>query len=242
MNNKNYITKYFIIILPLLFINLNAQDKVDPLENEIVVEEATAEETKSIEANPEEVEVAEEADEVEEFVVKESLGYSINLYAGYPVINSATTEGKDAKPVLGVSIGTPFGFTLGPLFANVGIELLNYGFESDGVTALGGTAFLGGINTGLEYKGYSISATATTGSFADGSGFIFGGNVVLPVGGGLPVTVRGSVRANIIQKPDTGHGDYTGWFGGGVSMIDFDKDGYIDILGSTYFGEPRISI
>ena len=218
MNNKNYITKYLIIILPLLLINLNAQDKVDPLENEIVVEEATAEETKSIEANPEEVEVAEEADEVEEFVVKESLGYSINLYAGYPVINSATTEGKDAKPVLGVSIGTPFGFTLGPLFANVGIELLNYGFESDGVTALGGTAFLGGINTGLEYKGYSISATATTGSFADGSGFIFGGNVVLPVGGGLPVTVRGSVRANIIQKPGTGHGDYTGWFGGGVSL------------------------
>ena len=30
----------------------------------------------------------------------------------------------------------------------------------------------------------------------------------------------------------------SGWFGGGVSMIDFDKDGYIDVLGSTYFGEP----
>ena len=30
----------------------------------------------------------------------------------------------------------------------------------------------------------------------------------------------------------------SGWFGGGVSMIDFDKDGHIDILASTYFGEP----
>ncbi len=32
MMNKNYITRYLILVLPLLFINLNAQDQVDPLE------------------------------------------------------------------------------------------------------------------------------------------------------------------------------------------------------------------
>ena len=32
MKNKNYITRYLILVLPLLFINLNAQDQVDPLE------------------------------------------------------------------------------------------------------------------------------------------------------------------------------------------------------------------
>jgi len=32
MDNKNYFTKYLILVLPLLFINLNAQDQVDPLE------------------------------------------------------------------------------------------------------------------------------------------------------------------------------------------------------------------
>ena len=32
MKNKNYFTKYLILVLPLLFINLNAQDQVDPLE------------------------------------------------------------------------------------------------------------------------------------------------------------------------------------------------------------------
>jgi len=32
MKNKNYITKYLILVLSLLFINLNAQDQVDPLE------------------------------------------------------------------------------------------------------------------------------------------------------------------------------------------------------------------
>ena len=41
MKNKNYITKYLIIILPLLFIHLNAQDQVDPLEKETVAEEDT---------------------------------------------------------------------------------------------------------------------------------------------------------------------------------------------------------
>ena len=32
MKNKKYITRYLILVLPLLFINLNAQDQVDPLE------------------------------------------------------------------------------------------------------------------------------------------------------------------------------------------------------------------
>ena len=32
MKNKNYFTKYLIIVLPLLFINLNAQEEVDALE------------------------------------------------------------------------------------------------------------------------------------------------------------------------------------------------------------------
>ena len=32
MKNKNYFTRYLILVLPLLFINLNAQDQVDPLE------------------------------------------------------------------------------------------------------------------------------------------------------------------------------------------------------------------
>ena len=32
MKNKNYITKYLILVLPLLFINLNAQDQVDAME------------------------------------------------------------------------------------------------------------------------------------------------------------------------------------------------------------------
>jgi len=32
MKNRNLITKYLILILPLLFMSLNAQDDVDPVE------------------------------------------------------------------------------------------------------------------------------------------------------------------------------------------------------------------
>ena len=32
MKNKNYFTRYLILVLPLLFINLNAQEEVDALE------------------------------------------------------------------------------------------------------------------------------------------------------------------------------------------------------------------
>jgi hypothetical protein len=72
MKNKNYITKYLIIILPLLFIHINAQDQEDPIEETTATEEATTEteETESTEATAEEVAVAEEADAVEELAVK----------------------------------------------------------------------------------------------------------------------------------------------------------------------------
>jgi hypothetical protein len=310
MNNKNYFTKYLILVLPLLFINLNAQDQVDPLEaarlaksaaekaqaeadaatetaiqaaaekaatqareNAIQAkedekarklaeaqaaeeaeldavakaasdearkkialelglddgssEEAAAEETESteeveiaeeeVEIAEEEDEIAEEEDEVEEFVVKESLGYSLNVYAGYPVYGASTLENYDLSPVIGLSVGTPFGFNLGPFFTKLGIEILNFEFPAQKTSnIIGGTAFLGGVNTGLEYNGYSISTTATTGLFANGTGFILGGNVVIPIGG-LPVTIRGSARANIIQKPENVSG-YTGWIGGGISI------------------------
>ena len=108
MKNKNYITKYLIIILPLLFINLNAQDQVDPLE-----EETAAEETESTEAATEEVEIAEEADEVEEFVVKEKSGFSIGVAPSIGLVKGATFTNVPMGATLVIT--TPFGFKLGPL-------------------------------------------------------------------------------------------------------------------------------
>ena len=125
MKNKNYITKYLIIILPLLFINLNAQDQVDPLEKETAAEEtesteaaaekatAETEETESTEVATEEVEIAEEADEVEEFVVKEKSGFSIGVAPSIGLVKGATFTNVPMGATLVIT--TPYGFKLGPL-------------------------------------------------------------------------------------------------------------------------------
>ena len=53
-------------------------------------------------------------------------GYSINIYGGFPIYKATTFETYDkANPVIGLSVGTPIGFNIGPFYANIGIELLN---------------------------------------------------------------------------------------------------------------------
>jgi len=87
MKDKNYITRYLIIILPLLFINLNAQDQVDPLEKEAATEEAV---------------------EVEELAVKESSGYNVGLSGSMGFIQGGFF---DNIPIGGsLVISTPWGF------------------------------------------------------------------------------------------------------------------------------------
>ena len=101
MKNKNYITKYLIIILPLLFINLNAQDQVDPLEKETATEE-----TESTE-----VEVAEETEEVEELAVKEESGFGVGFTGSVGFINGGFITNT---PIGGsVVLNTPWGFSIG---------------------------------------------------------------------------------------------------------------------------------
>ena len=123
MKNKNYITKYLIIILPLLFINLNAQDQVDPIEEttateevestEAATEEATAEETESTETAAEEVEVGEEVEAVEEMAVKEELGFSVGVAPSIGLVKGATFTNVPTGVTLVIT--TPYGFKLGPL-------------------------------------------------------------------------------------------------------------------------------
>ena len=105
MKNKNYITKYLIIILPLLFINLIAQDQVDPIE-----ETTATEEVESTEAAAEEVAVAEE---VEELAVKEELGFSFGVAPSIGFVSGASFTSVPTGAT--VVITTPWGFGLGPL-------------------------------------------------------------------------------------------------------------------------------
>ena len=124
-----------LIIIPFLFIGvLFAEDGIDEAEHQ----EAT--------------EYSEEEEEEEEEELE--LNYSANLYLGYPVYTTKTFSYYDkSNPVVGLSIGTPFGFQAGPFYATINIEILRYVFE--------GTE----ASSDLNYIGRKFGGMALTGTF-----------------------------------------------------------------------------
>ena len=169
--------------------------------------------------NQEAMEYSEEEEDDDEEL---ELNYSTNLYLGYPVYTTETFSYYDkSNPVVGLSIGTPFGFQVGPFYATVDIEILRYIFEGTEASTnpdyigrkFGGMAYQAGVNTGLFFNEFSFSITAASGIYHEGTGFIGGVNLDLPLGD-MPIEIRAAVRANIIQKSD----GITGWIGGGISL------------------------
>ena len=173
--------------------------------------------------------------------------YSFNLYTGYPLIKASSFEiYNDSSPVFGVSIGTPYGFFMSNFFVNMIVEIAKYNFnESTGQKRpFGGWAFQIGASPGFFIGDMSISLTAATGIFHEGTGFITGASIDLPIGnlivknyGDISIVesleeqieafeIRFTTRANIVQKEkrvnDEGEildaGGATGWVGAGISL------------------------
>ena len=166
--------------------------------------------------------------------------YSFNLYTGYPLIKASSFEiYNDSSPVFGLSIGTPYGFFMSNFFVNMIVEVAKYNFnEKDGLRKFGGWAFQVGASPGFFIGDMSISLTAATGIFHEGTGFITGGSIDIPVGkiiienyGDISFVesfeeqieafeIRFTSRANIVQKEKsaTDAGGATGWVGAGISL------------------------
>ena len=223
MKNKNYITKYLIIILPLLFINLNAQDQVDPLEKDI-----SAEETESRDAIAEEVEVAEaeETDsteviaeeEVEELAVKEELGFSFGLA---PSIGLVSGETFSNVPVgVTVVITTPYGFKLGPLDFTISAAFGGYAGEYNEAAFNPSVMGVGGNLTLASF----IFAEGHAGIVGKGTGIRgFAGvslEYLMKKGLGLPVNILVGGEG-FISTDMAGVGNSSGWGGLGV-RLDYD--------------------
>ena len=167
--------------------------------------------------------------------------YSFNLYTGYPLIKASSFEMyNDSDPVIGLSIGTPYGFFLSNFFVNMIVEIAKYNFnEPEGQKRkFGGWAFQVGVSPGFFIGNTSISLTAATGKFHEGTGFITGGSIDIPIGkiiiekyGDLSLVesleeqleafeIRFTSRANIVQKAKSAAdaGGATGWIGAGISL------------------------
>ncbi len=138
--------------------------------------------------------------------------YSTNLYIGYPLLKASSFEYYNSNVVLGLSIGTPFGFAIGSFFTNIIGELFLYDFstESEDFKGVGVQA---GISPGFFIGDISLSGTVSGGIFHAGTGFIAGGSIDIPVGEAFEV--RLTTRNNIVQKEE---GGATGWIGAGISL------------------------
>ena len=163
--------------------------------------------------------------------------WSFNLYTGYPFIKASSFDYyDDLNPVIGLSIGSPYGFFLGDFFMNAIAEIAYYNFNvinNPDYERFGGMAYQIGLSPGFFIGETSISLTLCTGVYHAGSGFIGGGSVDVPLGDMImdhygdiefidnleeqieALELRITSRANIVKKTD---GRTTGWIGGGISL------------------------
>ena len=163
--------------------------------------------------------------------------WSLNFYSGYPIVKGSTFDYyDDINPVLGLSIGSPYGLFLGDFFMNVISEIAYYEFNvtnNPEYENFAGMAYQVGLSPGLFIGETSISLTACTGVYHAGSGFIGGGSIDLPIGNYLlnsfeendfiqdnsdiieALEIRLTGRGNTVKKTD---GTTTYWLGAGISL------------------------
>ena len=236
MKNKNYITKYLIIILPLLFINLNAQDQVDPLEKttateevestETAAEDTGTEEIESAEVAAEKVEVAEETDEqtdeeaaeVEVLIVKEELGFSFGLAPSIGLVSGETFTNVPMGATLVIT--TPYGFKLGPLDFTISAAFGGYKGEHDGnvfnpsIMGVGGNLTLASLVFAEGHAGIIGEGTGIRGFAGVSLEYLMKKGLNLPVN----ILVGGE---GFISNDMAGVGNPSGWGGLGV-RLDYD--------------------
>ena len=215
MKNKNYITKYLIIILLLLFIHLNAQDQVDPIEETTATEEVESTEVAEEAAATEEVSVAEE---VEELAVKEELGFSVGLAPSIGLVKGATFTNVPMGATLVIT--TPYGFKLGPLDFTISAAFGGYQGEFEGsafnptVMGVGGNLTLASL----------VFAEGHAGIVGKGPGFRgFAGlslEYLMKKGLNLPFNILVGGEG-FISTDISGIGTSSGWGGLGV-RLDYD--------------------
>jgi len=165
--------------------------------------------------------------------------WSLNIYTGYPLIKGNTFSFyDDLKPVIGLSIGSPYGLFFGDFFMNLISEIVYYKFRDSnkGEDAEGdfeGLGFQIGVSPGFFIGDATVSLTACTGIYHAGPGIIAGGSVDIPIGSIIikkygninviknnselieSIELRLTSRANAVNKEEDG---WTGWIGGGFSL------------------------
>ena len=189
-------------------------------------EEAAASDTTAVEDLEDEIDEAflEEEEAEEEYVDSSPAfeGLTVGLNIGFPVITGAYLKGATSTgPNIGIVVGTPYGFPLGPFSIGVGAEILTYSWGDH----YSGMALLGTINTALndmlpfELPGV-VSVQIGGGYFGAGLGTTIGGSFDYKVPN-IPLFIKAYGRGNATTTASDDFENATGWINLGV-MVSYD--------------------
>lgn len=219
----------FVSITLLVLMTLSpiqAQEAEEAEEDTTEAEEAEeveeGEETAGEEGEEGEMEEVAEEEMEEEMELESGVGgFTVGLNIGYPVYTGQYMKDMDKGPNIGVIVGTPYGFPLGPFNIGAGAEIVNYTFSG-----YKGNAFFATINTSIyNIAGVDLAVQVGGGYFGGGVGTTVGGSIdyAMP---NLPLTVRGYTRANVTsnvgnKSDDLNPNQDSGWISVGV-MLAYD--------------------
>ena len=124
------------------------------------------------------------------------IGYTAGLNLGFPVYMSSGLGDGAAALMYGVTVNTPYGFSVGPFDIGAGLELGMFDF-SEGDKDYSGIIALATINTAIvNTPSGAISAEAGAGYYGQGLGGAAGASFSYAIPG-VPVVLNPYVRANV---------------------------------------------
>ena len=169
------------------------EDAMDMLmEDEAVVEEAAEEDA----GDALEAMLAEEGTEMVAASGSQLIGYTAGLNLGYPVYMSSGLGDGKANLMFGLTVNTPYGFTVGPFDIGAGVEVGMFDF-SEGDKDYSGYIALATINTAvLNTPSGAVSAEAGAGYYGQGLGGALGTSFSYAIPG-VPVVLNPYARANV---------------------------------------------
>lgn len=143
------------------------------------------------------------------------IGYTVGLNLGFPVYMSSGLADGTAALMYGVTINTPYGFSVGPFDIGAGLELGMFDF-SEGDKDYSGVIALATINTAVvNTPSGAISAEAGAGYYGQGLGGAAGASFSYAIPG-VPVVLNPYVRANVSLNASDNVDGAVSWINAGI--------------------------
>ena len=142
------------------------------------------------------------------------IGYTAGLNIGYPIYMSSGLGDGAPNLMYGVTINTPYGFSVGPFDIGAGLELGMFDFSD--IADYKGYIALATINTAvLNTPSGAISAEAGAGYYGQGLGGALGASFSYAIPG-VPIVLNPYARANVSLNASDNVDGAVAWINAGL--------------------------